>query len=61
MNARLAGKRCLVTGGAGGIGRAARRVGTPEDMTGPAVFLASDEPSWMTGHSLLVDGGWTAQ
>ncbi len=38
-----------------------RRVGTPEDMTGPAVFLASDDAAWMTGHSLVVDGGWTAQ
>jgi meso-butanediol dehydrogenase/(S,S)-butanediol dehydrogenase/diacetyl reductase len=38
-----------------------RRVGTPEDMTGPAVFLASGESGWMTGHSLVVDGGWTAQ
>jgi gluconate 5-dehydrogenase len=38
-----------------------RRVATPEDMTGPAVFLASDESGWMTGHSPVVHGGWTAQ
>ena len=38
-----------------------RRVGTPEDMTGPAVFLASDESAWMTGQSLVVDGGFTVQ
>ena len=38
-----------------------RRVGQPEDMAGPAVFLASDESGWMTGHSLVVDGGFTAQ
>jgi NAD(P)-dependent dehydrogenase (short-subunit alcohol dehydrogenase family) len=38
-----------------------RRVGQPEDMTGPALFLACDDSAWMTGHSLVVDGGFTAQ
>jgi NAD(P)-dependent dehydrogenase (short-subunit alcohol dehydrogenase family) len=38
-----------------------RRIGQPEDMTGPAVFLLSDESAWMTGQSLIVDGGFTIQ
>jgi 2-dehydro-3-deoxy-D-gluconate 5-dehydrogenase len=38
-----------------------RRIGQPEDMAGPAVFLLSDDSAWMTGQSLLVDGGYTAQ
>jgi NAD(P)-dependent dehydrogenase (short-subunit alcohol dehydrogenase family) len=38
-----------------------RRIGTTDDVTGPAVFLASDESGWMTAHSLVVDGGNTAQ
>lgn len=38
-----------------------RRIGQPEDMAGPAVFLLSDESSWMTGQSLVIDGGYTIQ
>ena len=38
-----------------------RRIGQPEDMTGPAVFLLSDDSAWMTGQSLVVDGGYTIQ
>jgi NAD(P)-dependent dehydrogenase (short-subunit alcohol dehydrogenase family) len=38
-----------------------RRIGQPEDMAGPAVFLLSDDSAWMTGQSLIVDGGFTAQ
>jgi NAD(P)-dependent dehydrogenase (short-subunit alcohol dehydrogenase family) len=36
------------------------RLGQPEDMAGLAVFLASDESSWMTGTALPVDGGYLA-
>lgn len=34
-------------------------LGKVENMTGPAVFLLSDASSWMTGSSLVVDGGYT--
>lgn len=34
-----------------------RRAGTPEDMAGPALFLASDLSAYMTGQMLIVDGG----
>ena len=33
------------------------RIGQPEDLVGAAVFLCSDEASWVTGASLLTDGG----
>lgn len=34
-----------------------RRLGVPEDVAGAAVFLVSDAASWVTGHTLVVDGG----
>jgi NAD(P)-dependent dehydrogenase (short-subunit alcohol dehydrogenase family) len=37
------------------------RVGALEDLMGPVIFLASDASALMTGTSLLVDGGWTAE
>ena len=36
------------------------RLGQPEDIAGLAVYLASDESSWMTGAALPVDGGYLA-
>lgn len=37
-----------------------QRVGTPEDVVNAALFLLSDEASYITGHNLVVDGGWVA-
>jgi NAD(P)-dependent dehydrogenase (short-subunit alcohol dehydrogenase family) len=36
------------------------RIGQVQDVTGAVVFLASDASALMTGASILVDGGWTA-
>jgi NAD(P)-dependent dehydrogenase (short-subunit alcohol dehydrogenase family) len=36
------------------------RIGTVEDVTGAAVFLASRDSDFMCGQSLIVDGGWMA-
>jgi NAD(P)-dependent dehydrogenase (short-subunit alcohol dehydrogenase family) len=37
------------------------RLGQVEDLTGAVVFLASDASALMTGSSLVIDGGWTAE
>lgn len=38
-----------------------RRVGTPQDLTGPLLFLISDAAAFVTGQTLFVDGGVFAQ
>ena len=34
------------------------RLGKPKEVAGPVSFLLSDESSYITGHNLMVDGGW---
>jgi NAD(P)-dependent dehydrogenase (short-subunit alcohol dehydrogenase family) len=36
-----------------------RRLGEPEDIAGAAVFLASDAARWLTGQTIVIDGGAT--
>lgn len=36
------------------------RMGKEQDLTGPVLFLASDQSSYVTGHDLVVDGGFTS-
>jgi NAD(P)-dependent dehydrogenase (short-subunit alcohol dehydrogenase family) len=40
---------------------ALHRIGQPMDVAGAVVFLASDAASLITGHTVLIDGGWTAR
>jgi NAD(P)-dependent dehydrogenase (short-subunit alcohol dehydrogenase family) len=37
------------------------RIGEPMDVAGAVVFLASNAASLITGHTILIDGGWTAR
>lgn len=36
-----------------------KRMGQPQDLAGACLFLCSEKASWITGHTLLIDGGTT--
>jgi NAD(P)-dependent dehydrogenase (short-subunit alcohol dehydrogenase family) len=36
------------------------RIGTPEDLVGAVLFLASEDSRWVTGSTVTVDGGYLA-
>jgi len=40
---------------------ALHRIGEPMEVAGAVVFLASPAASLITGHTVLIDGGWTAR
>jgi NAD(P)-dependent dehydrogenase (short-subunit alcohol dehydrogenase family) len=37
-----------------------RRIGTPDEAAAVVLWLCSDAASYVTGHSMIVDGGWSA-
>ncbi len=40
--------------------QALKRMGTPDEIAAAALYLASDEAAFVTGSSLIIDGGWSA-
>jgi NAD(P)-dependent dehydrogenase (short-subunit alcohol dehydrogenase family) len=40
---------------------ALHRIGQPMEVAGAVVFLASPAASLITGHTMMIDGGWTAR
>ncbi len=54
MSALLQNHIAAITGAGSGIGRA----GKPEDIVGPAIFLASDLSAYVTGSIVMADGGY---
>jgi NAD(P)-dependent dehydrogenase (short-subunit alcohol dehydrogenase family) len=40
---------------------ALHRIGAPMDVAGAVIFLASPAAALITGHTILIDGGWTAR
>lgn len=38
-----------------------RKMAVPQDIAAAALYLASDQAGMVTGHNLVIDGGWTAQ
>ena len=37
-----------------------RRIGRPEDLIGAVIYLASEASDWLTGQTIVIDGGYTA-
>lgn len=37
-----------------------KRMGKPEDISPSVIFLLSNDANYITGHNLIIDGGWTA-